>query len=243
VLVQQRSLLTGLAVKESSMANDAEGHPSVGVKKIYHRTRFCVDALRALVRRTRLRSTDFSIISNNCWGGFIYRYFGLPYTSPTIGLFIYPPDYVRFLENLHYYLALDVEFLTGDESKYTQAQPVTYPIGRLDDVELFFMHYRTPEDARESWNSRKQRINYDNLLVKFSERSPLCTPEIVERFAALDYPHKICFTMNKYDFDCCIHVPELEKVVAGGSETLYTLRHIDIHRAINSVTNGRLRAP
>lgn len=42
-------------------------------------------------RRQRLNRCDFSIISNNCWGGSVYRYFGLPYQSPTAGLFFSLP--------------------------------------------------------------------------------------------------------------------------------------------------------
>ena len=56
-------------------------------------------------RRKQLLFTDFTIISNNCWGGLVYQYFGLPYTSPTVGLFIMDDDYIKFLENLDYYLS------------------------------------------------------------------------------------------------------------------------------------------
>lgn len=36
------------------------------------------------LRRKRLINCNFTIISNNCWAGHVYRYFGLPYSSPTI---------------------------------------------------------------------------------------------------------------------------------------------------------------
>ena len=38
-------------------------------------------------RRSKLNNTDFSIISNNCWGGSVYRHYGIPYLSPTVGLY------------------------------------------------------------------------------------------------------------------------------------------------------------
>lgn len=47
--------------------------------------------------RKKINCTDFSIISNNCWGGFVYQKFGIKYTSPTVGLFIYENDYVNFV--------------------------------------------------------------------------------------------------------------------------------------------------
>lgn len=40
-------------------------------------------------RQNHLTRSDFSIISNNCWAGTVYRYFGLPYQSPTAGLYFF----------------------------------------------------------------------------------------------------------------------------------------------------------
>ena len=40
-------------------------------------------------RASKLKSTRFTIISNNCWAGHVYRYFNLPYDSPTL-------DYIFF---------------------------------------------------------------------------------------------------------------------------------------------------
>ncbi len=42
----------------------------------------------AKLRRKALRFTDFTIISNNCWGGMIYESYNLPKQSPTVGLFL-----------------------------------------------------------------------------------------------------------------------------------------------------------
>lgn len=44
-------------------------------------------------RRKKLKDPNVTIISNNCWGGHVYRYFGLPYMSPTIGLYFYWKHY------------------------------------------------------------------------------------------------------------------------------------------------------
>ena len=40
-----------------------------------------------------LQNTNFSIISNNCWGGYVYQEQNLPYQSPFVGLFLYAKDY------------------------------------------------------------------------------------------------------------------------------------------------------
>lgn len=52
------------------------------------------------VRRSKIKNKDFTIISNNCWGGYVYRYYGLEYNSPTIGGYFFSEDYIKFLKNL-----------------------------------------------------------------------------------------------------------------------------------------------
>jgi len=44
-------------------------------------------------RQKEINHKSFSIISNNCWGGLVYQYFGLPYNTPTVGLFIMDDDF------------------------------------------------------------------------------------------------------------------------------------------------------
>ena len=60
--------------------------------------------IRAPFKRIGLKNKDYSIISNNCWGGVVSRDRGIKYNSPTCGLFFYAKDYLKFLSNLDYYL-------------------------------------------------------------------------------------------------------------------------------------------
>ena len=62
-----------------------------------------------------LESLDFTIISNNCVGGLIYKQMGLPYTTPFVGLFILPEDYYRLTKDIRTYLELPIVF--DDELK------------------------------------------------------------------------------------------------------------------------------
>ena len=61
-------------------------------------------AISAPLKRKKLNNTDFTIISNNCWGGICYDHFGIEKQSPTVGCFIMTDDYLTFIENLDYYL-------------------------------------------------------------------------------------------------------------------------------------------
>ena len=68
-------------------------------------------------RRRQLRDSCFTIISNNCWAGTVYRYFGLPYLSPTVGLYFFASDYVKFASNLRHYINTPLRFISSSESR------------------------------------------------------------------------------------------------------------------------------
>ena len=53
------------------------------------------------VRRIGLKGNSFTIVSNNCFAGFVYQKFGIKYNTPFIGLFILPPDYIELLKNFN----------------------------------------------------------------------------------------------------------------------------------------------
>lgn len=201
----------------------------------YRRHKECSD------RRKQLKYTDFTIISNNCWGGLVYQYFGLQYASPTIGLFMMDDDYIKFLENLDYYLSQPLVFISHKESKYKErlqretTAKECYPIALLDDVEVHFMHYKSDEEAQKKWEYRKLRINKDRLLVKMSQRSS-DDGTILERFEKLPFENKICFTESVRIGKEFIHIPELKRLnIQGGDETPFVKDMVDFVELINNM--------
>ena len=70
------------------------------------------------VRRVGLKGKNFTIVSNNCFAGFIYQKFGIEYNTPFIGLFILAPDYIELLKNFNDLINKKLVFINGDESKY-----------------------------------------------------------------------------------------------------------------------------
>ena len=143
-------------------------------------------------RKKKLLNNDFSIISNNCWAGWVYRRYGVEYKTPTVGLFIMPSDYIIFLKNLKEYIEMDMEFIKPEDSKYKEyisskdKRFGSYPIGKLNDIEIHFLHYKSSKEAYEKWNRRKQRINFKNLIVKFNDQNG-CSYEEVKEFFKLPY--------------------------------------------------------
>ena len=65
-------------------------------------------------RNKKLKEKEFTIISNNCWGGMTYECYNLRKDTPTIGLYFMSHDYIRFISNLKYYLTIIIilEFIS-----------------------------------------------------------------------------------------------------------------------------------
>ena len=154
---------------------------------------------RAWVRK-RVKSRDFSIISNNCWAGRVYQYLDMPYLSPTAGLYFFADDYLKFVSDLRHYLETPLRFIPAEESKYYEElkcrNQTGKPIGLLDDVEIVFLNYPTAEEAEEKRNRRAARVNYDKLIVKFS-RMDLCTEENLKEFDSLPFSNKFVLNNRK----------------------------------------------
>lgn len=141
------------------------------------RLRKRLERARKDLRRAFLRNRDFTVISNNCFGGFVYQRYALPYRTPTAGLFFMPDDYLKLLSDPRRYFAAPLRFIDPLQARCAAAlgaaDPAygSYPVARLLDVEVYFMHYATPEEAREKWTRRCARMNWDNLLVKFCDQN------------------------------------------------------------------------
>lgn len=152
----------------------------------------------APIRRIGLRNRKFSIISNNCWGGYIYDIYGLQYQTPTIGIYFFAEEYIKFINNLKYYLSIDCKPLDINESKYKDEllKRNNMYIGHVGDVEIVFAHYENAYDGCKKWNKRRKRVIYNNLLLKFNDQN-LFTMNMFKEFENIDYKHKVFFTSIK----------------------------------------------
>ena len=196
-----------------------------GVKRVLRGKRAALsNALAAKRRRANLKHKDFTILSNNCWGGFVQQKYGLPYNSPTVGLYIPGDDFVRFCADWRGYMAKELNFIPWEKARlYPQIKDsAPYPVAMLGDVEIYFMHYRSQEEAREKWERRKARINPDRIIFKLSQRE-CCGREDIERFMALPEAHKVCFAYD--EVPGVVLIPELRGLA--GDEQPLTEAHFD----------------
>ena len=154
-------------------------------------------------KQKRLKNKDFSILSSNCSGTFIYYDLDLPYLSPTINMSIEMNDFVRLIENLEWYM--------GQKLIRIEEEAEEYPVGTLGDVKIHFIHYRTFEEAAWKWEERKKRINRDNLFIIGTDKDG-CTYETIRRFEQLPYKNKVIFTHIRYpEFSSAYYIKGFEK--------------------------------
>lgn len=146
--------------------------------------------------RSSVHADGISIISQNCIGGVFYHDLGMQFLSPTVNLFIKEPDFVRFVLNLEHYLGCSLQMQWGGE----------YPIGTLDDITIYFMHYDTCEEAKLAWERRAKRVDLDRILVLSTDRNGF-GDESYRLWKQIPYP-KVLFTANPDFTEDAVYYPE-----------------------------------
>lgn len=186
-------------------------------------------------RRRKIKDLHFTIISNNCWAGHVYRYFSVNYMTPTIGLYFFADDYIRFCKDLKKYIDAELTFIDKKDSKHYEdhiERNTTCPIGKLLDVEIVFLHYKTEAEAYEKWNRRKARINWKHIVVKFSQQNKCCIKDLLE-FDQLPYKTKFVFTTKDYSLDSQVIWHEYANQDEILNDTTNFSKRIDLVRFIN----------
>lgn len=206
-------------------------------EKIIHKIISKTTPFFAPIRKKFLKRTDFTIISNNCWGGVCYQYFGLPKQSPTVGTFFMASDFISFVSNLEYYLSKEIHFINAEKSKhliFLRERNIDCPIGVLDDVEVFFLHYPNEFIAKEKWNRRIKRVNRDNLIFKFSQMND-CTLQDLKTFDELDLPGKKMMFVNKPNmgYKCGVYYPGYEQESTIENDTFFWNKYLNVVDFLN----------
>ncbi len=154
-------------------------------KRILGRIRRVKNELFVQKQRQTLNVKKVSVISQNCIGGVFYHDMGMEFLSPTINLFFYAEDFVRFVINLEEYLQKELK-IYWDE---------TYPVGILGDIPIYFMHYTTCTEAKKKWEERMKKISLDNIVIIATDRNGF-SEELFEQWKKISYP-KVLFTSQK----------------------------------------------
>jgi len=127
-----------------------------------------------------------AIISNNCWGGEVYKFFEAKYNTPTIGLYFDAQDYIKFLKNFRDILKKEIIF--------SEHESDNFPVGYIDDVKIYFMHFKDKEEVIEKWRRRLERLpdNDSDILFQISDRDGF-SQETLNEFSKIKLKNKIGF--------------------------------------------------
>lgn len=191
--------------------------------KITRRTnKFLRDKVVAVSKRKQLVNNDFSLLCNNCTGGFILHDLGLRFNTPTINMYFHEFDFFDFVENLDYYLEKP---LVECENPQYDKNAVDYPVAVLQgddnhrDLELHFMHYPNFKVANEKWEDRKSRINKDNLFVIWTFKGLGIDEELYKRAQNLPVKNKVIFVnhpVNRDEYPSFYYIKGFENQVGLG---------------------------
>ncbi len=139
-------------------------------------------------KRRRLKNQDVTIISSNCSGAFMYYDLGMKYLTPTVNLSMEMDDFVKMAGNLRWYM---------EQEPVESEEKAACPVGLLGDIKIYFIHYDSFDEGRKKWEERKQRINWENILIIGSEKDG-CTYETIKKFEQLPFKSKVIFTRIEY---------------------------------------------
>lgn len=144
-----------------------------------------------LNRYVSLRDNPVTILSDDCWGGYVYHMLDLPFTSPLINIYWPRDSYCEFIKDPLFYLEQPLYMERDGEPRNN-----FFPIGRLGEgeksVQLHFVHEVNFQAAKDHWEKRKRRINKNRIFIKFgfSANEPR-KEEYLRAFNQVPY-HKIC---------------------------------------------------
>jgi uncharacterized protein (DUF1919 family) len=172
--------------------------------------------LQKYKRDNRFQS-DVSIISNNCLAGILYSDFDLQFLSPTINLtFGQNSDFFHFVSYLKEYCQHGSLTYLKEEDEHPGfiGSPVaTLSCKNLPDIEIHFLHYKSFDEAKESWERRCKRINYNKIFVAIEAQSEY-EKSMIECYKDVKYP-LVIFTDVDRPFLCCKQMTFYKKYGTG----------------------------
>lgn len=162
-------------------------------------------SLHKLSVRRKIQQKDVSIIAQNCIGGVIYSIIGQEFLSPTINMFIENENFIKLVNNLQYYMSITPRPLLEEYIDPINTS-VRYPKIAIDDIEICCLHYKNCQEAIVAWERRKNRINYNKILVIANSWNMRENETLVSKICKNKKYTTICFTYGQYNFNNCIQM-------------------------------------
>ena len=110
---------------------------------------------------------------------------------------------VGYQLQLFEFLPVRLNFWNSDE-EFPASLRLLWDFNLLD-----FMHYETCKEARDCWERRKKRINFNKILVLATDRDGF-DGKAYEQWKKIPYP-KVLFTANPEFTEDAVFYPEFQK--------------------------------
>ncbi len=169
-----------------------------------------------LADRIKLKNKNVTVIASNCCGACICHELRLRFNSPFVNLWLMPGDFLKYLKNIEHYNHCELEFIQEDG--------ISYPVGKLDDIRIYFEHYSSEEECKRKWEERVARMDLSNCYVLFTDRDG-CTYEQLKEFDQLPYRNKLVMCNRAYaDIQSAVYIKGFENEACVGACTEYRSR-------------------
>ena len=190
-------------------------------EQVFYNKYFLPTVINRRKSRLRNKNRDFSILCGNCMGGIISHQLNVPFLSPTVNIMMSQSDFYKLVLNLNDYLGYEFEEIPRR----------SFPRGRLNDVVVNFTHFKTFNEAVDTWKRRTERIKFDNLWVIATDRDGITEKDIA---SLMDLPCRglVVFTAKKYDYPYCFQLKQFEKQGQIGDilqQTIYGKRYLELY--------------
>ena len=190
-------------------------------EQVFYNKYFLPTVINRKKSRLRNKNRDFSILCGNCMGGIISHQLNVPFLSPTVNIMMSQSDFYKLVLNLNDYLGYEIEEIPRK----------SFPRGRLNDVVVNFTHFKTFNEAVDTWKRRTERIKFDNLWVIATDRDGITEKDIA---SLKDVPCRglVVFTAKKYDHPYCFQLKQFEEQRQIGDilqQTIYGKRYFELY--------------
>jgi len=149
----------------------------------------------------RIKKSNITILSNNGWGGIVYKRLGLKYNSPFINCFQEEKDFIKYLNSLETYVKKAVTLYSWEKEPVFKRE---FPVLLLEDIKIYCNHDIFYEEAESKWNNRSKRININNMLIVMHTHNR----DILEEFDKLPFENKICFVPFQSELKSAFYISE-----------------------------------
>lgn len=177
-------------------------------------------------RYANLIENPVTILSDDCWGGYVYNRLQLPFSSPLINTLFAGKEYAKFIQDPLFYLGTELVM-----EREGSLEEDLCPVGRLGNdertVKIQFVHAVTFEEAQVEWNRRRKRINPQNIFVKMGfDRKEKDHEFLLDSFEKVQYS-KILFYYSKTNIERVFYTERLfEQCRRNGFTRYYTYNNM-----------------